>query len=480
MCTSFSTTQGKVVLGIDIGTSGVRGVVVDKSQSHVDKIICRLQVYLPTAQFNPVSGECKQAPSLWLQALKKLLSQVSKQYNPVALTHLVLDATSSTVLLTNSAGKPITDALMYNDSHALEEAEKLAHFLSSHAIQTGASGASSTLVKVLRLLQDSYHIPHSDSDKATNRQPLDLQQTPHIMHQIDYLNYYLTGIKQVTDENNALKLSYDSVQQKWPEWVQTQLHQVHPNVQLPKVVPPGTFLGKLRPELAQQFKLPDNLHIMTGTTDSIAGFLAAGAKDIGDAVTSLGSTIAIKVLSDTPIFSGQMGLYSHKLGQKWLVGGASNCGGKVFLKYYSIKQLKGLLQTLKNNPEWLEQLRQTYSKHAFYPLCEIGERFPVADPQCKPVIPKMPNQKLTDSSSQENIFAHLSFVYGLALGLAQVEKDAYEKLTELGVPAINRLYSVGGGVENMLWMQLRAERLACQQLCTGSQQEAAYGVTKLI
>ena len=58
---------------------------------------------------------------------------------------------------------------------------------------------------------------------------------------------------------------------------------------------------------------------MAGTTDSIAAFLASGASKAGQAVTSLGSTLAIKMLSTTPVEDNKRGIYSHRLGSQWLV-----------------------------------------------------------------------------------------------------------------------------------------------------------------
>ena len=51
-----------------------------------------------------------------------------------------------------------------------------------------------------------------------------------------------------------------------------------------------------------------------GTTDSIAAFLASGAAGVGEAVTSLGSTLAIKLLSAQPVDDSRYGVYSHRLG----------------------------------------------------------------------------------------------------------------------------------------------------------------------
>lgn len=60
------------------------------------------------------------------------------------------------------------------------------------------------------------------------------------------------------------------------------------------------------------------------------------------AVTSLGSTLAIKLLSTTRIDDARFGLYSHRLGTTWLVGGASNSGGAVLRQHFSDEQLAAL------------------------------------------------------------------------------------------------------------------------------------------
>lgn len=66
--------------------------------------------------------------------------------------------------------------------------------------------------------------------------------------------------------------------------------------------------------------------IHAGTTDSIVAFLAAADPVPGAAVTSLGTTLAVKLMSDTRIKAPEMGLYAHRLGKGRLIGGASNTG----------------------------------------------------------------------------------------------------------------------------------------------------------
>src|SRR3546814_10877972 len=87
--------------------------------------------------------------------------------------------------------------------------------------------------------------------------------------------------------------------------------------------------------------------ISVGTTDGVAAFVATQASGIGDAVTSLGSTLTLKILSDRPIFAPAMGVYSHRLGERWLAGGASNSGGAALLAHFSAAEIAELSAALR-------------------------------------------------------------------------------------------------------------------------------------
>ena len=54
--------------------------------------------------------------------------------------------------------------------------------------------------------------------------------------------------------------------------------------------------------------------------DSIAAFLAADVRKPGEAVTSLGSSLVVKLLSEMRVDNADYGIYSHRLGDLWLVG----------------------------------------------------------------------------------------------------------------------------------------------------------------
>lgn len=464
--------MNKVVLGLDVGTSGIRACIVKKKTAfdQVDDVILASEYLAMTMPVESTNGlgfkEVSQNPAVWLHTLDELLKKLTQRFDLSQVDQMVADATSSTVLLTDTMGRPLTDALMYNDSRSSKEAIHIDQCIREFGGFSGASGASSSLAKTLYLASNL---------KKHRRYVGPVEEPIHVIcHQIDLVNHFFCGILNVTDENNALKLGYDSVNQQWPKWVLERLKSQR--LTAPLVVEPGSFIGKIRSNIARQYGFKTELKIMAGTTDSIAGFLASGAHETGDAVSSLGSSLAIKWLSRTPVFNSELGVYSHKLGNRWLVGGASNTGGKVVLHYYSKPELS-LIDRLMTR----HQIKTVISEgDLYYPLIAQGERFPVADPKKKPVLPSFPNCSLASNEHDKSCLnAHILFFRRLTLGLTQVEVHAYETLQKMGDQAIKRIFTVGGGLKNQTWMQFRDDMLPAP-LVSAKHRDASYGVTKLI
>ncbi|WP_127470920.1 FGGY-family carbohydrate kinase [Thiomicrorhabdus aquaedulcis] len=468
LSTETQNATKNLILGIDVGTSGLRACLVQRRPGQTPDSLADAAVGFLNVHKDLRSSTCVQSsPQSWLDALTLLLDDsVIKPYLS-QVAHIVVDATSSTVLLCSQDGQPRTAALMYNDQQAQVQSEQLARLTDSLGVSTAAQGASSTLAKV-RFLQ-----------KGVNASAQEL----FICHQIDYVNHYLADFDWITDENNALKLGYDSVQGAWPGWVSDYLSPLNalnqpntntlPRLTLPKVVAPGTALAHLKPCIAQRFGLNPHATLYAGTTDSIAGFLAAGASQPGDAVTSLGSTLALKMLSPQPIFNAQYGIYSHRLKDQWLVGGASNSGGAVLLAYFSLTDINDLMRMFYQlNGAQQDALLNTAAATNYYPLTRPGERFPIASSRFSPKMPPPVH-------AVHNDLDKLAYFMAMVQGLVNVENTGYQTLHALGAPRVKRLYAVGGGLKNPLWVRLR-QNIWPTQLNPALSADAAFGVTQLI
>lgn len=305
-------------LGIDFGTSGARAVVIDQAQS----IVTRQQ-----SHFCKLTPE--QLPQMWQNTLYTLIAQI-----PLAirkqLKAIAINGTSSTVLLCDASGDPITSPILYHDSRGQEVLDK---------------------------------------------------------------------IKAIAPKNHV---------------------------------------------------------VITGTTDSIAAFLASGASLPGEAVTSLGSTLVLKLLSQTKVNNSNYGIYSHRLGKLWLTGGASNTGGAVLKHFFSQEQLQDLS----------EQIDPTIPSNLnYYPLLTPGDRFPINNPNLAPHLEPRP----TDS---------VEFLHGLLESIARIEALGYQKLQNLGADQLTCVYTAGGGASNLPWSRIRQRHLSAP-VKIAANTDAAYGTALL-
>lgn len=413
-------------LGIDCGTSGLRGCLVD---AHAARL-AQQAVALPA----PVRDgpAVSQDAELWWTALTALLDALAGAHELAQVAAVCIDGTSASLLLCDDAGTPRGPALMYNDARATEQAERLGRLAPPDSV-TRSPGSS--LAKLLWLLQS----PAADGAR-------------HALHQADWLTGRLCGTYGLSDENNALKLGYDPQARDWPAWL-ARLPVDHSL--LPRVLPAGVTCGQVTAAHCARWGFQPGTRVISGTTDSTASFIATGAGP-GDAVTALGSTLVLKVLGETVVNAPAYGVYSHRLGEHWLVGGASNCGGAVLAQHFSPDEMARLTARLDpDTPTGLD----------YYPLPATGERFPVNDPQRAPRLAPRP----ADDAR---------FFQGLLEGLAAVEAQGYHVLETLGAPHPRRVLTTGGGAVNEPWRVLR-ERALGIPVIAAAHQDAAYGAALL-
>lgn len=414
-------------VGIDLGTSGCRAVAIDRQGT----VYAASAVPLPAPMRR--GPQVEQDPRLWWEGVGSTLETLLAQIPHEDIRAIAVDGTSATLLLADRAGKPVGPALMYNDARATAEAEEIARTAPQ---ESGAHGATSALAKLLYLQRH---------DQAGNAR--------YALHQADWIAGMLTGRHGISDENNCLKLGYDVLARCWPLWLERLAVRAE---LLPDVVPPGTDLGALDPEIRARFGLPASCRVVAGTTDSTAACLATGARVPGEAVTSLGSTLVLKVHSPIPVFAPQYGVYSHRLGDLWLAGGASNSGGAVLLQHFTRDKLDALTPLLQpDQPTGLD----------YYPLPAPGERFPVSDPQLAPHLDPRPESDAV-------------FLQGLLEGITRIEQRAYQLLEKLGAPYPHIVYTTGGGAHNNAWRQIR-ERMLGIPVVVADHEDAAYGTALL-
>jgi len=405
-------------IGIDVGTTGARAALVDASGAPLGFGSARL------------APEDRRNPESWWRAVESALAALKASADLSGVRCIAVDGTSGTILLPTNDGHPMREASLYNDP-APEEAVRAV---------AAAAPAGSAAVR-----------PASPLAKLLAMQGM--PGTARLSHQADWIAARLGAPAGISDENNALKTGYDPVRRCWPGWLRDLGIRA---TLLPEVVAPGTPIGTIDPALATRFGLPANVVIAAGTTDGCAAYLATGANRVGEAVTSLGSTLTLKQFSERPIFAPEYGVYSHRLGDRWLAGGASNSGGAALARYFTPDSLVALSARIDPALE---------SGLDYYPLPSPGERFPFADPHLPPRETPRPADDVR-------------FLHGLLEGIARIEALGYRRLADLGGPTLAAVRTVGTGARNAAWTGIR-RRVLGVDLTTAKSEEAAVGVATL-
>jgi sugar (pentulose or hexulose) kinase len=408
----------KCYLGIDFGTSGARAIVIDSQENIV-------------AEINYPFDFATNLAINWQQTLFALIEQIPIQIRE-AIKAIAIDGTSSTVMLCDKQGSPVEEPVLYNDGRGVAVLEKLAKIAPPNNL---VISATSSLAKLLWWYE----------------QPIKASAT-YFLHQADWLAFLLHGKLGISDYHNALKLGYDVEKLSYASWLEDlPIYNL-----LPQVFPPGTTIDCIAKNMAHRFNLPKDCLVRAGTTDSIAAFLASGASKPGQAVTSLGSTLVLKLLSSTRIENSHYGIYSHRLGDLWLTGGASNTGGAVLRAFFSDEELEQLSHQIDGTQE---------SPFNYYPLLKKGDRFPINDPQLLPRLEPRPDDPV-------------QFLHGLLESLSRIEALGYQRLQELGATPLSYVYTAGGGSKNLTWRKIR-DRYLQVPVVSSVHPEAAYGAALL-
>lgn len=403
-------------LGIDFGTSGARAIVIDAEEKICSEVQSSFQNII-----------LKNLPQIWQETLFSLIEQIPRQIRQ-EIKAIAIDGTSSTVLLCDAKGIPIDEPILYNDGRGITILEDLTNLAPPHHL---VISATSSLAKLFWWQQ----------------QPIYSQAT-YFLHQADWLAFLFHGKLGISDYHNALKLGYDIENLSYPTWIE----QLSSRALLPQILSPGTPVDTIKKEICDRFNLPSNCLVCTGTTDSIAAFLASGASKPGEAVTSLGSTLVLKLLSHTRVENARYGIYSHRLGDLWLTGGASNTGGAVLQHFFSNEELERLSKQIDATQA---------NSYDYYPLLKPGDRFPINDPKLPPKLEPRPEDPT-------------QFLHGLLESMARIEALGYQRLQELGATSLSYVYTAGGGAKNQIWTTIRERNLQVPVIVS-TYPEAAYG-----
>jgi len=424
-----------VYLGIDLGTQGCRamavredGVVISSSSVPLDADVGGLP-----------AGWSEQDPARWWPCVRRSIrTAIRPVHEKVAA--VCVDSTSGTILAVDRKGRPLGNAIMYNDGRAKEAAaiasEAGRDLERKLGYRINASFAVAKLVWLRR-----------------NRRAL-FESAETFVHAADYVSGKLVGQWRHTDHTNALKSCFDLIDYRWPDFLQ---EIGIPPEKMPEVVPPGQVIGHVTPRASGETGVAEGTPVLAGLTDGCASQIASGAAGLGDWETTLGTTLVMKGVTENLMKDPEGRIYSHLHPERlWMPGGASNTGGECLRKAFPRADLEALDR---------EAAKIVPTPLVAYPLARRGERFPFVAPEAEGFLVGQPRNEV------ERYASYLE-------GVAYLERMAYDTMQALGARVGQAIYTAGGGAKSGVWLQIRANVLS-RRVLRPAVPEAAMGVAIL-
>jgi xylulokinase len=408
--------QLPLVVGIDVGTSGVRLSAVDLAGAVTWTRSAPLDGAKPTQE-----GVHQQEPEQWWDAVCRLCYLFTKARlgadTSGEILGICVTSTSGTLVAVDPFGNAVRPAILYDDRRSSATAAQLTAADSSEGQKWTASHSLSKAIWL------------------RNEEPETWAKVHRLLHPTDWITGKLTGNFDVADHSNVLKLGYEAETRRWHPAIEKA---GIPSSLLPCVVPCGQVLGRLCSTAIVETGFP-GVPVVAGTTDGMAGLIASGATSAGDANTTLGTTLVWKVLSREKPTGGQTNIYSHlHPSGLWAPGAASNAGPG------SLQLPNGIASPCEDLDR--EAIQHLPSSQFCYPISGRGERFPFVNSNA--------HAFRTGAAANE-----AEWYASQLQAIAFVERWGFEVLLQSGVDVGATVFSTGGAASSDSFSKLRASVL---------------------
>ncbi|HYH31696.1 MAG TPA: FGGY family carbohydrate kinase [Pseudonocardia sp.] len=411
-----ASVESPLWLGVDLGTQGVRAVLVDGAGEVLGSGSAPLRHDVRDGDRH------EQDPAEWWAATCSATRQALAERGGRAVGGVSVDSTSGTLVVQDAQGRAAGPALMYDDRRAAAEAVL--------AQDTGAELWASLGYR----MQASWALPKVVWLAARRAVP----DGHRLAHQADHVGARLAGHPVPTDWSHALKTGYDLLGDAWPTAVLDRLG-VDPAV-LPPVVAPGERVAVVSYAAAEESGIPAGTPIVAGMTDGCAAQVATAALAPGRWCSALGTTLVLKGSTPELLHDPTGAVYCHRNPDGgWLPGGASSTGAGVLADELPGTDLDALTSCARE---------RGVPAGATYPLAGRGERFPFVADDATGFDEGRPAG--ADPVTRLQRVAH---------GVAYVERLAFDVLAGLGADVSGPVVATGGASRNDWWTQLRADVL---------------------
>ncbi|WP_032096135.1 MULTISPECIES: xylulokinase [unclassified Alteromonas] len=408
-------------IGIDLGTSGVKTVLINEGGKVVTSVTRPLSVSMPY----PLWSE--QDPNDWWEATCDSLDELSREVDLTEVKSIGLSGQMHGATLLDNEGNVLRPAILWNDGRSSEECEDLGKLVPDSSIRTGnLIMAGFTAPKILWVKKNEPEI---------------FSKINKVLLPKDFLRYQLSG-EFGTDMSDAAGTVWLNTESRcWDEELLSACGLSADN--MPILYEGSSVTGNLKESLQRRWGM-HNVVLAGGAGDNAAGAIGCGIYESGHAMLSLGTSGVYFAVTDRFTVNTAQAVHSfcHAIPNRWhlmsVMLSASSC-----LDWYAKQSgyidVGHMIDDVQSHTSHLDTQTPVFLPYL------TGERTPHNNPSAKAAF-------FGISASTERVHMARAVIEGVSMALA----DGIDAVHQSGIAATS-ISLIGGGARSTFWRQLLSD-----------------------
>lgn len=410
----------KYLIGIDIGTSGTKSILMDENGVLLASATAEYPLY------QPQNGWAEQDPEDWWHAVCKTLQEITAKIDPKAIAGIGLSGQMHSVVLLNENNQVIRPAILWCDQRTDAECKQIESILGREklvAITANPALPGFTASKLVWL---------------QNHEPENYARCRHILLAKDYIRFRLTG-EYATEVSDAAGMQLLDVPNRcWSEEVCQALHV--DMEMLPKVYESPEITGRVTADASAKTGVPAGVVVAGGAGDNAAAAVGTGVYAHGKAFTSIGTSGVVFAPTNKPVIDpkGRIHTFCAAVPGTWHVMGVTQAAG-LSLNWFRNTLAKDA--SYKELDEACKGIAIGCDKLIYLPYL-MGERTPILDSNARGVFFGL-SAMHTREHMARSVMEGVSFsLYSCLLLLREMNIELHEMVL------------CGGGSKSAFWKQM--------------------------
>jgi xylulokinase len=437
----------KYVIGIDLGTSAVKAILVDRGGI----VLHSLSKSYPLIQEK--SGYSEQEPEQWVLKTKEVLREIIKHFdgNVDDIEGVSFSGQMHGLVLVDRDLKVLRNAILWNDTRTNNQCQEINRVFGEEKlleITKNKALEGFTLPKLLWVKEQEQEI---------------FNKTHVFLLPKDYLRFRMTGTIQTDFSDAAGTLLLDVENKQWSHEI-CEVFGLNPEI-CPPLVESHDYCDNVTPEFAKETGLSTLTKVFAGGADNACGAIGAGILSEGKILCSIGTSGVILSHEESKQreYHGKVHYFNHGKEDAYYSMGVTLSAGYSLSWFQQVFAEEDSIDSLLDG---IESLPPGANGLLFTPYL-LGERTPYADANIRGSFIGM------DSFHTKKHFAR-AILEGITFSL----KESLDILRDSNTNR-DTIISIGGGAKNSTWLQMQADIFEAKIVKLSSEQGPALGATIL-